>query len=378
MRHTLTAVFDDRDDARLALDALSISGYPDTHIALAPAIPQADFITSVHACHQLTVRTGSRTDVARAADIIRRFIPAAVVAAPPAATHDNARTRHAAYPPGTEPGALQHHTRTDRHYFGTRCEDDAAPLGTTFQETTVFANEWQEASQDIPHALAPPAGETAAYRYGSDMHASDRYRNRSWDEVQHELRRAWQASHPDIPAWRDAEPAMRRGWASTTPEIDEDGFYRTHWNVGYATHEPARSTASLHDRADAGRKELAEQSRIRWAARHPGELTAWAAFKDALFHGWNRIALGTEDDEASCRAHHAGHYGSPGAGYDDLAPAYRFGREMRHEARFAGRDWTDAESDICIEWAGRHGSGGTTAWERTKPAVRYGWDSAHA
>lgn len=35
--------------------------------------------------------------------------------------------------------------------------------------------------------------------------------------------------------------------------------------------------------------------RSRWEARHPGQLSPWDNFKDAVRHGWNRISPGMDD-----------------------------------------------------------------------------------
>jgi uncharacterized protein (TIGR02271 family) len=54
-----------------------------------------------------------------------------------------------------------------------------------------------------------------AYSYGSSMAGSDRYRGRSWDEVEPSLRSDWEASNPGS-AWEKIKAAVRHGWEKIT------------------------------------------------------------------------------------------------------------------------------------------------------------------
>jgi hypothetical protein len=93
-------------------------------------------------------------------------------------------------------------------------------------------------------------------------------------------------------------------YGGTSPDIDNDDYFRTHWNARYATDlvdgryedylpaymygsEARRSEAYRSHHWDQVEKELA----ARWEARHAGQLTAWERFKDAVQHGWNRIDI---------------------------------------------------------------------------------------
>jgi uncharacterized protein (TIGR02271 family) len=57
------------------------------------------------------------------------------------------------------------------------------------------------------------------YRYGYDLAATDRYRNRSWDEIAPEIRMDWERQHPQS-AWDDFKDAVRHGWESVTGGSD--------------------------------------------------------------------------------------------------------------------------------------------------------------
>jgi len=58
------------------------------------------------------------------------------------------------YPPGTEPGALQHHPHEDSHYFGTQ-NASAPPAGNTFQETMGSIAQWSTPDDDDIWAVPP-------------------------------------------------------------------------------------------------------------------------------------------------------------------------------------------------------------------------------
>jgi hypothetical protein len=148
--------------------------------------------------------------------------------------------------------------------------------------------------------------DNTAYRYGQEMHASAKYRNRSWDEVEPDLKSGWEQG---AAGWEAAKAAVRQGWDSVSPNIDADAYYRTHWNAHYADrdgnrdydeHAPAYLFGSEARRLEKYRShdwDAAEPHlRSDWEARHPGQLSPWEKFKDAVMHGWNRIHL---DDRTS-------------------------------------------------------------------------------
>jgi uncharacterized protein (TIGR02271 family) len=80
------------------------------------------------------------------------------------------------------------------------------------------------------------------------------------------------------------------------------------------------------------------------------------------------------DDDTYYRNDWQTNYASLGGTYDDYAPAYRYGYDMRRDARYQGRNWDDVESDLRSDWDTRYGSSGSSTWERMKAAVRSGWD----
>lgn len=85
-------------------------------------------------------------------------------------------------------------------------------------------------------------------------------------------------------------------------------------------------------------------------------------------------AVGTASmqDDSYYRTHFQSTYGTSGGTYDDYAPAYTYGSQMR--GQYSGRQWEDVETDLRTDWETRHGSATGSTWEKMKAAVRHGWD----
>ncbi len=77
------------------------------------------------------------------------------------------------------------------------------------------------------------------------------------------------------------------------------------------------------------------------------------------------------DEEASFREHWHNNYGARGGAFDEYAPAYRYGTEMRRSAPYRHLSWLEAEDHLRDEWENAHPG---SAWERFKAAIREGWD----
>jgi len=50
-----------------------------------------------------------------------------------------------------------------------------------------------------------------AYQYGSTVRVDERYKDRSWDEIEPQIRTDWEAKHADSP-WEKAKDAVRAAW----------------------------------------------------------------------------------------------------------------------------------------------------------------------
>jgi hypothetical protein len=311
MRHTLKAVFNHRSDAQHVLDELLASGYSRAGTAISDAeglgaalrhtlarlfaarqhtgtTPDAG--APMQGGHVVTLTADSEPDAERATAIIERFAPVAIEDHLDEWDHHSAGGMPAFYPRGTGPGALQNRSREASHYFGTQ-NAESPPTGNTFEETMGNVSQWGQPDDDIP-----------AYGYGKAMHDSDRNRNRSWDEVEPDLKSGWEMRDTGASTWTGSNAAIRRGWDAVSPEIDDDSYYRTHWNVRYANngdsndyddHAPAYLYGSEARRSERYRShhwhDVEPDLETDWETRHAGQLSSWENFKDAVQHGWNRI-----------------------------------------------------------------------------------------
>lgn len=74
------------------------------------------------------------------------------------------------------------------------------------------------------------------------------------------------------------------------------------------------------------------------------------------------------------RSHYQSNMSSLGGSYEDYAPAYQYGSTLRSDPRYANRSWDEVEADAQSDWTSRN-PGGASTWEKTKMAVRHGWES---
>lgn len=244
-------------------------------------------------------------------------------------------------------------------------DDLVRPPGASQADDAGAAPEWRE-GPDTSDLEA-----STAYRFARTLHENDRFRNRSWNEAIGDLKVLWRARDPAGPDWESTEPALHLGWDSTSPEIDDDSYRRSHWNTSYANNAPR-----VHGGHAKGTSDTAAMEREEWNRKHPGELTPWANFMDAVKHGWERIRIGNDMDETEYRLHHAKTY--PGTSYDDFAPVYRYGNNVRRRRAYQGRSWEAAESALRAEWELGHREGKPSNWDEMKAALRKGWDRTQA
>ena len=229
MRHTLKAVFDRPSDARHALDALLASGYPRADMALSN-VPAAGPDTSLrhtvarllgtlyrrHAQHDgtslserhlVTLTAASDPEAARAVGIMSQYRPAGLEDIP-AESDGGAWTGPVAprpdYPPGTAPGALQHHPHEDSHYFGTQ-NADAPPSGNTFKETLGTIAQWGNPDDDAMWTVRSG---------GTELRSDANRPDQTWEDVEPALKSDWEDRHAgsEVSAWDKVRTAMRHGW----------------------------------------------------------------------------------------------------------------------------------------------------------------------
>ncbi len=167
--------------------------------------------------------------------------------------------------------------------------------------------------------------------------------------------------------------------------MSDDDYYRNHFTSNYGTtgasyddYAPAYSYGSemARNQKYSGRKwdDVESDLSSDWATRAGNKAgSTWEKMKAAVRHGWDRMT--SDDDDSYYRNHYNSTYGSSGASYDDYAPAYAYGSQMRRDQRYSGRQWDDVENDLHTDWDSRYGSSGAgSTWEKTKAAVRHGWD----
>jgi hypothetical protein len=284
--------------------------------------------------HIVTLTIGSELEAKSAAGIIERFGPVGVEdlhdesdhgSAPDAVSMGSPRAAamSSIYPVGTAPGALQKRAHEDRHYFGTQ-NAGSPPTGNTFQETMGAASHWDDADDDdTPDTRSSPVNgshdnDLEAYRYGNEMRTNDEYRYCSWDEAERCLKKDWEARAPSASTWDECMSAVRRGWNSTSPESADDRYFRAHWNAIYrdSTGKPdydERTPAYLYGseirRSEKYRspdwRDVEPNIEADWKAHHPGQLSSWGYFKDAVKHGWNRISLDMDEKDAARQSQNA-------------------------------------------------------------------------
>lgn len=383
MQHTLVAVFDNRNDAKQAMDELLASRFTSANVRLsqgdtadtadspanlsgAVAQPVAahedDSIAasirhffsgifgtddSVHAQryssavtrghHVLTVGPVSEPEVERAADIVERFGPIDIDEESDGAEYGTAGAdqivrRDSASLQGSQPISFQN---DDRAPFQQGNLNDAVPMGGTYQEPM---------GNNGNLGLSANQGNPGGQRMASSTGAMSMQDGTQQGSLQRDM---GAAPSP-------AQPAA--GGAAFAPtEIKRPGvrvFARDGGDVG---------------NPDAGRLAGTGASTLGAGSGNAGGTSAGPGNAE----GTN--ALQQQDNDAAYLAHYNSTYGNQGSKYDDVAPAYRYGSSLAADDRYRGRSWDDAESDIRTDWESRN-AGSTSTWDKMKAAVRHGWE----
>jgi uncharacterized protein (TIGR02271 family) len=85
----------------------------------------------------------------------------------------------------------------------------------------------------------------------------------------------------------------------------------------------------------------------------------------------NAGRAGMAGDDTDFRTHWQTAYGSIGGKYEDYAPAYQYGSKLGGNEQYKGYRWNDVEPEARREWESNNAG---SPWEKTKDAVRYGWE----
>jgi len=165
-----------------------------------------------------------------------------------------------------------------------------------------------------------------------------------------------------------------------------DDAWRKDWDTNYSSlggsyddYAPAYRYGNEMRNSDQYKNrdwsDIESDLKSNWESRNTGGPSTWEKMKAAVRHGWDKITPDTNDNDSYYRTHYSTQYANTGSSYDDLAPAYGYGSEMRRNPKYQGRNWDDVESDLRMDWDNRYPSnGGVSTWDKMKSAVRHGWD----
>jgi uncharacterized protein (TIGR02271 family) len=82
-------------------------------------------------------------------------------------------------------------------------------------------------------------------------------------------------------------------------------------------------------------------------------------------------AVPVTSENSDFRADYQQRYAATGDAYDTYLPAYQYGHSMASDPRYQGRSFEESEADLRADYGRRYPDG---TWERTKDAVRVGWE----
>jgi uncharacterized protein (TIGR02271 family) len=386
MQHTLVAVFDNRSDAQNAMDELLASGFTRDNVYVSSAdltgrdttltgttttgavheegvgasikhffenlfgSDQDEHVTRYSTAvtggqHVLTLTTTSEPEVERAADVIERFGPldiderhdlsgnAASLGTSAYQPQSSSTLQAGSMQSGTQAGNLSGNLsdstlRSDSLQRDTAVErtGDKAAIPVVQEEVRVGKRQVERGGVRVfSRMVETPVNETVSLRE---------------EHVSVERRPVDQPINPaDVAALKDQTIELR--------ETAEEAV--------------VQKSARVVEEVVVGKEVSQRQENIQDTVRHT-EVEVQPLQGSAL------------DDDTYYRNDWQTNYASLGGTYDDYAPAYRYGNEMRRDARYQGRNWDDVESDLRSDWDTRYGSSGSSTWERMKAAVRSGWN----
>ena len=402
----------------------------DTH-----ASRYSDAVTRGH--HVLTLTTQSEPEVERAADVIERFGPVDIderhdltgsaaslgagayqpqssslgsssLSGASMQSGSQSLSQQSALPPGTAPGSLQG-SPDNNLYFGTQNSGDNVPRDTsTFQETqgrSLQSGDLDDGIGRDADGLRASSGSlqgTASLQGSND--ASLGGTAVTGQSMQRDLSQSSDTSRA-IPVVQEelkvGKREVQRGGVRVfsrvveTPVDQTIGLREEHVNVERRpVDQPISSAdASAFKEQSIELRETAEEAVVQKSARVVEEVLVGKEVSQRQEHIHDTVrhtevevenlpgdtsmsasrmsgALGSDD---AWRKDWDSNYSSLGGSYDDYAPAYRYGNEMRRSDQYKNRDWSDVESDLKSSWESRN-TGGPSTWEKFKAAVRHGWD----
>ncbi len=401
----------------------------DTH-----ASQYSDAVTRGH--HVLTLTTQSEPEVERAADVIERFGPVDIderhdltgsaaslgagayqpqssslgsssMAGASMQSGSQSLSQQSALPPGTEPGSLQG-SPDNNLYFGTQSTGDNVPRDTsTFQETqgrSLQSGDLDDGiGRDADQLRSSPGSLQGTASLQGSNDASLGGTAVTSQSMQRDLSQSSDSTSHAIPVVQEelkvGKREVQRGGMRVfsrvveTPVDQTIGLREEHVNVERRpVDQPISSADAAFKEQSIELRETAEEAVVQKSARVVEEVLVGKEVSqrqeqihDTVRHtevqvenlagdttlGASRTSgLGSDD---AWRKDWDSNYSSLGGSYDDYAPAYRYGNEMRSSSQYKDRDWNDVESNLRSDWESRN-AGGPSTWEKFKAAVRHGWD----
>jgi len=401
----------------------------DTH-----ASQYSDAVTRGH--HVLTLTTQSEPEVERAADVIERFGPVDIderhdltgsaaslgagayqpqssslgsssMAGASMQSGSQSLSQQSALPPGTEPGSLQG-SPDNNLYFGTQSTGDNVPRDTsTFQETQGRSLQSGDLDDGIGRDADQLRSSTGSLQGTASLQGSNDASLGGTavtsQSMQRDLSQSSDSTSHAIPVVQEelkvGKREVQRGGVRVfsrvveTPVDQTIGLREEHVNVERRpVDQPISSADAAFKEQSIELRETAEEAVVQKSARVVEEVLVGKEVSqrqeqihDTVRHtevqvenlagdttlGASRTSgLGSDD---AWRKDWDSNYSSLGGSYDDYAPAYRYGNEMRSSSQYKDRDWNDVESNLRSDWESRN-AGGPSTWEKFKAAVRHGWD----
>lgn len=372
MQHTLVAVFDNNADAQSAMDELLTSGFPRSDVRMSSGSPAS----SLSGSSTTTTTTTTDTDTGIGTSIKNFFSDLF--------SDDDDDARHVNRYEGAVSGGKCVVTLTANSLPEVeRAADIVERFGPIDIDEHSDATGMSAGAMNMSSGVqkSAPMSAQSANLQGSTARTDSLQRDTA----------AQPGAARSIPVVEEqlkvGKREVQRGGVRIfsriveTPVNESVSLREEHVDVQRRTVDqpinPADATAFKEQTIEM--RESAEEAVVQKSARVVEEVTVGKQvnqrqeqIRDSVRHTEVDIErLGGTDDDSYYRNHYQSNFASSGAAYDDYAPAYTYGSQMR--SQYAGRQWDDVETDLRTNWESR-GTGGASTWERMKAAVRHGWD----
>lgn len=370
MQHTLVAVFDNRSDAQKAMDDLLAGGFNRSDVRLSEGGAQAgttaagselredesigesikNFFSDLFGSDRgdrmeqyseaisrgnyvLTVTAPNEPEVERAADLVERYGPididehasgwaaGSTAGSSAGAMRTGSQSSSSSAPASMQSGqgSVQGSTGSSMQYAKT--ESEAIPV--VQEELKVGKREVQRGGVRIfSHVVETPVDESVNLR---EEHVT--VQRRAIDKM---------VDPAEVPAFQEKSFEMR--------ETAEEAV--------------VNKSARIVEEVVIGKEVTSHEEHIKDTLRRT-EVEV------------EQLSGGTTNDDDYYRSHWNSNYASAGKPYDEYAPAYRYGSDMRRSELYRGRPFEDVETDLRSDWSRTHPG---STWENFKAAVRHGWD----